>query len=376
LLAAAAPRVQQKPRSLVALRDDRDDYSDGRAGSSEFMKSIKIISLALLLFVAGAFAGCDQDKKASAAGAPTTTPTPAQNPPTDLTLPKLSLPADSGPLSTIDSARTMQYVKEIVAFGPRPIGSANHKKVEDFILAHLKGDTIEEDAFTADTPEGKFPARNIIAKFPGAKDGIIVIASHYDTNYPLRQTTYIGANDGASSSALLLEFANQLRGKKRDGYSIWLVWDDAEEAVKSWSDTDSLYGIRHLAEKWEGDGTLKKTKAFLLADMIGDADLNIERDSNSTPWLEAVVYEAATRLGYQSHFFSRTMTVDDDHLPFVKRGVPSADLIDFDYGYDNVFWHTPQDTVDKLSPKSLEIAGGTILETVSILDKMEALPPK
>jgi len=156
----------------------------------------------------------------------------------------------------------MQYVKEIVAFGPRPIGSANHKKVEDYILAHLKGDTIEEDAFTADTPEGKFPARNIIAKFPGAKDGIIVIASHYDTNYPLRQTTYIGANDGASSSALLLEFANQLRGKKRDGYSIWLVWDDAEEAVKSWSDTDSLYGIRHLAEKWEGDGTLKKTKAF------------------------------------------------------------------------------------------------------------------
>lgn len=340
------------------------------------MKSMKIISLALLLFIAGEFAGCDQDKKASAAGAPTTTPTPAQNPPTELTLPKLSLPADSGPLPTIDPARTMQYVKEIVAFGPRPIGSANHKKVEDYIFAHLKGDTVEEDSFTADTPEGKFPARNIIAKFPGAKDGIIVIASHYDTNYPLRQTTYIGANDGASSSALLLEFANQLRGKKRDGYSIWLVWDDAEEAVKSWSDTDSLYGIRHLAEKWEAVGTLKKTKAFLLADMIGDADLNIERDSNSTPWLEAVVYEAATRLGYQSHFFSRTMTVDDDHLPFVRRGVPSADLIDFDYGYDNVFWHTPLDTVDKLSPKSLEIAGGTILETVSILDKMEPLPPK
>jgi glutaminyl-peptide cyclotransferase len=331
-------------------------------GNSEFMKSMKIFSfLFLLISFAIAFVGCDQDKAASAAGAPTTSPAPTQNPPTDLTLPKLSLPADSGPLPSIDSARTMQYVKEIVAFGPRPIGSANHKKVEDYILGHLKGDTVEEDAFTADTPEGKFPARNIIAKFPGAKDGVIVVASHYDTNYPLRQTTYIGANDGASSSALLLEFADQLRGKKRDGYSIWLVWDDAEEAVKTWSDTDSLYGIRHLAEKWEADGSLKKTKAFLLADMIGDADLNIERDSNSTTWLEAVVYEAATRLGYQSHFFARTMTVDDDHLPFVKRGVPSADIIDFDYGYDNVFWHTPQDTVDKLSPKSLEIAGSTIL---------------
>ena len=268
----------------------------------------------------------------------------------------------------------MQYVKEIVAYGPRPIGSANHKKVEDYILAHLKGDNVESDVFTADTAEGKFPVHNIIAKFPGTKDGIVVIASHYDTNYPFRDTPYVGANDGGSSSALLLEFANQLRGKAREGYSVWLVWDDAEEAVKTWSDTDSLYGIRHLAEKWDADGTMKKIKAFLLADMVGDADLNIEHDTNSTPWLEDVVYEAATRLGYQSHFFGRAMEVSDDHLPFVKRGVPSADLIDFDYGYNDVFWHTPQDTVDKLSPKSLEIVGGIMLETVRILDKMEALP--
>ena len=334
---------------------------------------MKIVSLpVLLLSFAVTFVSCNHNKDASAAGAPT----PAPNAPADITLPKLSLPPDSGPPPAIDSARAMQYVKEIVAFGPRPIGSANHKKVEDYITSHLKGDAVEEDAFTADTPEGKFPGRNIIAKFPGTRDGIVVIASHYDTNYPLRRTAYIGANDGASSSALLLEIANQLRGKRRNGYSIWLVWDDAEEAVKTWTDADSLYGIRHLAEKWEADGTLKKIKAFLLADMIGDADLNIERDTSSTPWLEEVVYEAATRLGYQSHFFARTMEVSDDHLPFMRRGVPSADLIDFDYGYDNVFWHTPQDTVDKLSPKSLEIAGDTILETVGILDKMDSLPPK
>jgi Zn-dependent M28 family amino/carboxypeptidase len=334
---------------------------------------MKIVSLpVLLLSFAITFVACNHNKDASAAGAPT----PAPNAPADTTLPKLSLPPDSGPPPAIDSARAMQYVKEIVAFGPRPIGSANHKKVEDYITSHLKGDSVEEDAFTANTPEGKFPGRNIIAKFPGTRDGIVVIASHYDTNYPLRRTAYIGANDGASSSALLLEFANQLRGKRRNGYSIWLVWDDAEEAVKTWTDADSLYGIRHLAEKWEADGTLKKIKAFLLADMIGDADLNIERDTSSTPWLEEVVYEAATRLGYQSHFFARTMEVSDDHLPFMRRGVPSADLIDFDYGYDNVFWHTPQDTVDKLSPKSLEIAGDTILETVGILDKMDSLPPK
>jgi Zn-dependent M28 family amino/carboxypeptidase len=328
----------------------------------------------VLLCLSGGFVACDHTKDTAHAAAqgPVSRPEAAVG--------KLSLPPDSGPSPSIDSRRAMQYVKEIVAYGPRPLGSANHKKVEDYILAHLKSDAVENDTFTADTPEGKFPVHNVIAKFAGAKDGIIVIASHYDTNYPLRSTSYVGANDGGSSSALLLELANQLRGKTREGYGVWLVWDDAEEAIKP--DTvlpfsaDSLYGITHLAEKWEADGTLKKVKAFLLADMIGDADLNVERDGNSTPWLEDVVYEAATRLGYQSHFFARNFPVTDDHIPFVKRGVPSADLIDFDYGYNDVYWHTTQDTVDKLSPKSLEIVGSTMLETIGILDKMEPLPPK
>ena len=330
----------------------------------------------LLLSIAVSFGACDHDKPSTATASQKPAPTAAA----DTTLPKLSLPADSGPPPTIDSARAMQYVKEIVAYGPRPLGSASHKKVEGYISAHLKGGEVEDDVFTADTPEGKFPVHNIIAKFPGTKDGIIVIASHYDTNYPLRGTAYVGANDGGSSSGLLLELANHLRGKKRDGYSIWLVWDDAEEGMKPESEVafidDSLYGIRHLVEKWQADGTLKNIKAFLLADMIGDADLNIDRDLNSTPWLEEVVYEAATRLGYQSHFFDRQNQVTDDHIPFMQKGVPCADLIDFDYGYNNVFWHTPQDTVDKLSPKSLEIVGSTILETVGILDKMDPLPPK
>src|SRR5262249_34246058 len=191
---------------------------------------------------------------------------------------------------------------------------------------------------------------------------------HYDTNYPLRNSAYVGANDGGSSTAILLEFANQLRGKTRDGYSVWLVFTDAEEAFKTWSATDSLYGTRHLAERWQKDGTSKRLKAFLLVDMIGDADLNIDRDQNSTPWLEDLIYKAASKLGYQSHFYQRTTAVDDDHLPFMKLGVPSADVIDIDYGYDNVFHHTAQDTVDKLSPKSMQIAGDVVLETVWMLD--------
>jgi glutaminyl-peptide cyclotransferase len=273
------------------------------------------------------------------------------------------------PAQSFNSARAMQYTREVVAFGPRPIGSPNHKKLENYILAHLKNDHVEEDAFTATTPEGNFPVRNIIAKFPGTRDGVIVIAGHYDTNYPLRNTGYVGANDGGSSTAILLELANQLRGKKREGYSVWLLWTDGEEAVKNWTATDSLYGVRHLADKWQKDGALKNIKAFLLADMIGDADLNVDRDANSTPWLEDMVYQAATQLGYQSHFFARTIPIEDDHLPFVERGVPCADLIDLDYGYGNVFHHTPQDTLDKLSPKSIEIVGSVILETVRTLDK-------
>ena len=279
-----------------------------------------------------------------------------------------SLPADPSPPPSIDSARALQYTRQIVAFGARPVGSANHSRLEEYIYAHLKGDLVVDDLFTADTPEGKFPMRNIVAKFPGTKDGIIVIAGHYDTNYPLRNTGYVGANDGGSSTALLLELANQLRGKKRDGYSVWLLWTDGEEALKQWTDTDSVYGARHLAELWQNDGTLKQIKAFLLADMIGDADLNIDRDAYSTPWLEDLVYQAATRLGYQSHFFGRQNAVGDDHAPFMQRGVPCADLIDFDYGYNNIFWHTPQDTVDKLSPQSMEIVGSVILETVRMLD--------
>jgi glutaminyl-peptide cyclotransferase len=276
---------------------------------------------------------------------------------------------DSAAPPAFNASRAMQYVKEITAFGPRPIGSENHKKVEAYILAHLKGDDVVQDSFEVNTTEGRFPVLNIVAKFPGTRDGIIVIASHYDTNWPLKNTAYVGANDGASSSALLLEIANQLRGKTREGYSVWLLWDDAEESMRlPWFDPESLYGVRHIAQKWQEDGTIKKIKAFLLEDMIGDADLNIDRDTNSTPWLLDLIYDAATHIGYQSHFFARQGPIIDDHMPFLQRNVPSADIIDLDYGYNNVFWHTTQDTTDKLSPKSLAIVGTVTLETIRLLD--------
>jgi glutaminyl-peptide cyclotransferase len=274
-------------------------------------------------------------------------------------------PAPAAP--RINAARAMSYVRDVVGFGPRFVGSPGHKKTEAYISAHLKGANVEDDDFTAATPAGPLAMRNIIAKFPGSKSGVVVIATHYDTLYGRKD--FVGANDGGSGTGLLLELANQLRGPGRSGYSIWLVWLDGEEAIRQWSDTDSTYGSRHLAGKWQKDGTLKRVKAFLLADMIGDADLNIEHDRNSTPWLEDLVYEAATALGYQSHFFRREEAIDDDHIPFARAGVPVADLIDFDYGYANSYWHTAQDTLDKLSPHSLQIVGDVLLESVGLLDR-------
>ena len=321
---------------------------------------MKTWKLLFLIFVLSLFA-CSKGKNAAASSSSAAPAQPVES---------SDLPPDPSPPPSFNANRAMLYVKEIVAYGPRPIGSANHKKVENYILAHLKGDDVEQDSFDIHPSEGSFPVRNIVAKFPGTRDGIIVIASHYDTNWPLRNTSYVGANDGASSSALLLEIANQLRGKKLEGYSIWLLWDDAEESMKlPWDDPESLYGVRHLAEKWQSDGTLKKVKAFILEDMIGDADLNIEHDANSTPWLEDIILKAATQLGYQSHFFARTMAVTDDHMPFIQRGVPSADLIDFDYGYNDVFHHTTDDTIDKLSPKSLEIVGTVTLATIHLVNQ-------
>lgn len=273
-------------------------------------------------------------------------------------------------LPQFDGQRALDYTRQFVAIGPRWVSSPAHVKAEAFIKAQFRRDHLEEDTFNAKTSIGPETFHNFIVKFPGKKDGIIVLASHYETNYWLRNIHFVGANDGGSTTGLLIEIANYLRGKPNDGYSVWLVFDDGEESFQSqWSDNDALYGTRHLAEKWQADGTLKRIKAFLLADMLGDRDLDIQRDQNSTPWLEDLVYKAASQYGWQSYFFATTTAIDDDHIPFVKRGVPCADVIDIDYGYEDAYHHTAEDTMDKLSAKSLTIAGDTFLEAIQLLNQ-------
>jgi len=258
-------------------------------------------------------------------------------------------------------------------------GSPGHLKAEEFIKQHFAPEAakglLETDTFTTTTPAGLQTMHNYIVRFPGKKDGVIVLASHYETNYPLRDLSFYGANDGAATTALLIEIGDVLRAHPPEGYSVWLVFDDGEEAVQSWTNSDSLYGTRHLAAKWATDGTLAKIKAFLVADMCADKDLNIDHDANSTPWLLDMLKVAAKNTGHSAYVFKNQTEVEDDHLPFKKRGVPVLDIIDLDYGPPTAehpeggYHHTELDTLDKISAHSLQISGDLFLEMIRLINQ-------
>jgi Zn-dependent M28 family amino/carboxypeptidase len=270
---------------------------------------------------------------------------------------------------TFNGGRAFDDLKHLVSFGPRPAGSPALAEARSWMMGQLKdaGTEVEEDSFTASTPAGAIPMTNIIAKFPGVRPQVIMVSGHYDTK---REDgfRFVGANDGGSSAALLLELARELRGRKHT-YTYWLVFFDGEEAVGEWSDTDSVYGSRHLVQQLSASGELGRIQAMILVDMIGDAHLDIRRDAASTPWLTGLVFNAAHRLGYEKQFLDSRTAIDDDHMPFINAGVAAVDVIDFDYGPDNSYWHTAKDTVDHCSPISLTIVGRVVMATLDDLDK-------
>jgi glutaminyl-peptide cyclotransferase len=265
----------------------------------------------------------------------------------------------AGPLGTA----AMEQVKALVAMGPRPVGSEAHRTMQRYIVEQLQvaGAAVEQDTFTTDTPHGPMEMTNIIGTLGKPGGRIIVLASHYET---LTLDGFVGANDAGSSTGLLLALAPIL-AKRSLEHELRLVFFDGEEAFEKWSEQDSLYGSRHLAAKWKADGTAKRIGAFLLLDMVGDADLDLLKDSNSTPWLRDQVWKVAARLGYSRYFLNREAGYEDDHLPFVQAGVPAVDLIDLNYAP----WHTTGDTLDKLSARSLQIVGEVVLEATSELDR-------
>jgi glutaminyl-peptide cyclotransferase len=262
-----------------------------------------------------------------------------------------------------DGQRAFAHVAKQVGFGPRPSGSSALAHTQDYILSELSsyGCAVDTDAFNAQTPAGQIAMKNILVKIPGDKPGIILLGTHYDTK---KLDNFVGADDGGSSTAVMLELARLLCAQ-RGPHPVWIAFFDGEEAVREWSDADSRYGSREMSAKLAMSGDIPKIKAFLLADIVGSRDLRIKRESNSTKALTDLVWATAAKLGYSGIFVNDATPIEDDHLSFLKRGVPCVDAIDLEIPY----WHTPQDTLDKVSAKSLAIVGHTLLESLHQLQQ-------
>ena len=264
--------------------------------------------------------------------------------------------AQSG-AAAFDSSRAWEHLRQQVAIGPRPSGSPANVKTRDYIKAQLAtlGIKTVEQPFDGQTPLGPIKMVNLIGTIPGKSADRIVIGSHFDTKL-FRNMRFVGASDGASSTAALLELARVIKARGTLPFTIELLFLDGEEATGEWQGTDNTYGSRYYVDAARKSGTLKSLRAFILLDMIGDRNLTIRRESNSTRWLTEIVWGAAKRLK-QPAFMDEETTVEDDHLPFLKAGVASLDIIDLDYQQ----WHTAQDTIEAVAARSLQTVGDVLM---------------
>jgi glutaminyl-peptide cyclotransferase len=265
-----------------------------------------------------------------------------------------------------DSGRAWEHLRRQVSFGPRPSGSAANTETRRYILDQLRAAGVEsrEQPFDASTPIGPIKMANIVATIPGTRRERIALGSHFDTKR-YSEFRFVGASDGASSTAALLELA-RLLSQRKNPYTIELLFFDGEEAVnREWRDPDNTYGSRHYVRTAQKDGTLSGLKALILLDLIADRDLNIRRDANSTGWLVDIVWTAAARAGYSEYFLQESIAITDDHLHFVGAGVPSIDIIDLDYAA----WHTARDDLDAVSARSLQIVGDVVLAALPEIER-------
>ena len=284
--------------------------------------------------------------------------------------------AGSGVAGEFSAARAFEHARYMVSLGPRPSGSEAIRKTQDYIERELRGAglQIDEDNFTAETPKGSVVMKNIIGSIAGAKQGIVILSGHYDTKL---QPGFVGANDGASSAATVLELARSL-AKSKPEYTLWFVFFDGEEAVVDWNamgGLDNTYGSRHLANKLKSERVIQQVKAMILVDMIGDRDLSIKREGESTRWLINLIWDSARKAGYSKIFVQDEQYISDDHLPFRDAGVPVADLIDFDYGPQHSYWHTNEDTLDKVRGESMKAVGDVVIRSLPELFKRLSIQP-
>ncbi len=275
--------------------------------------------------------------------------------------------------SPFDQARAWQHLEFIVGLGPRPAGSEKAAALRQYIANALSGAglTVREQAFEAKTPAGPKSMVNLITEIKGARRDIILLTNHYDTKL-FDKFVFVGANDGGSTTAWMLEMARALKPRAGTGYTLWLAWLDGEESIGKWSREDSLYGSRALVAHLKETGELARVRAVINVDMIGDAYLGIKRDPDAPAWLLNPVWDTARRFGYTQHFSIAAQQVEDDHVPFREAGIPALEIIDFSYGgtlvHHAMNWHTAQDTLDKLRPESLKAVGDVIYHSLPVIE--------
>jgi hypothetical protein len=271
----------------------------------------------------------------------------------------------NGATPPLSGEKALEHVRAQVALGPRPAGSEALEKSREYIIRQLEsyGYQVERDAFESTTPYGPKKMVNLIARKKGGRNNVIALASHYDTKY-FENIRFVGANDGGSSTGLLLELARVLADRK-DGFDYWFVFLDGEEAFIEWSSFDSTYGSRHLAKRWKEDGTASKVRALILLDMIGDKDLGLYKEQKSTPWLMDLVWNTALENGFRDILSTTEAAVEDDHIPFLDINIPCVDIIDLDYPP----WHTAGDTLDKISAANMEKVGRLVLAVLPPLER-------
>jgi len=266
-----------------------------------------------------------------------------------------------------DARRAYGHMQTTVGYGPRTVGSEANRKSQEYILAQLRsyGCAVEEDNFEASTPAGRLRMKNILGKVPGERSDVILLLTHYDTKQMPETPNFLGANDPGSSLGVVLELARHICARKNK-VTYWFGFVDGEEAFGEWSDINGTFGSRQMAAKLAISEELKKIKAVVLLDLMGHHGLAIQREGNSTRWLQDIVWQTAKRLGYEKEFVNQeTGGIQDDHLPFLKRKVSAVDLIDLTYPH----WHTAEDTADKIDPRSLAIVGHVVLEALPAIEK-------
>ncbi len=277
--------------------------------------------------------------------------------------------AASASSARFDAQRAWAHLEALVALGPRPAGSGAAAKTVDYLESQLKEfglAPVRESFIARGTPAGDLPMCNLYVDLPAsggdpAKTPLVIVGSHFDTKR-FDQFRFVGANDGGSSTAVLLELARVLAAQGPRRVALRLLFLDGEEAVReTWQDPDNRYGSRHHAEQLKASKLVERVKAFVLLDLVGDRDLRLHRDQYSDTWLYECFAAPARSSGLGKHVDGRREGIADDHLSFLEVGVPSVDLIDFSYGPNNSWWHSADDTLDKCSAESLGAIGEIVL---------------